>query len=272
MSFCNCINLDKKNKKLFKLISLYYLIFICNYLIQIYFTLKPSNIFEKYLNPTAKILNIIPYIIIKKYYKDKSGVLLLKSKYSAFQSDNNLKDYIILCLIIIVFDLIDINEFALKETYFSIANTGTFILLILSLLKKFIDDFKFYSHRIISFILIFIFATIIDIFDIFYIKIINDIFSFSFLFMWILYIISYAIYMAYQKYLIDSKYVSYHFVCFLFGLIGFILLIFLEIIGNFLYYNNNKIIFTYLTQKTSQSIIIQLLKTIPSIALLFILF
>jgi len=183
MSFCNCINLDKKNKKLFKLISLYYLIFICNYLIQIYFTLKPSNIFEKYLNPTAKILNIIPYIIIKKYYKDKSGVLLLKSKYSAFQSDNNLKDYIILCLIIIVFDLIDINEFALKETYFSIANTGTFILLILSLLKKFIDDFKFYSHRIISFILIFIFATIIDIFDIFYIKIINDIFSFSFLFM-----------------------------------------------------------------------------------------
>lgn len=56
----------------------------------------------------------------------------------------------------------------------------------------------------------------------------------------------------------------------------FIFLIILEIIGNkygnILYFNDKEIIFTYLSQENSQSKIIQFLKTIPSISLLFIWF
>lgn len=263
---------DQKQKKLYLLLFLFLLVNIINIILQDKIEFKSVFVFYYYIKPMSKILNIIPFFINKKYFKvDRHNSELTQSL-----PKNNIKDYIILILVIIGTFLtniiIMINDD--KGMDILIYNKISLSILIFSLLSKYFSEFKFYSYRIISFIMFFIAASIIDI----WIYKLNDKpnFKIAHIILIIIYTIFSSIFWIYQKYIIEHKYISFYIACSFFGSIDLIFYIIMEIIGIklgiFMYFNNKPIIFSYFSFKGEEKIIVQLAKSIPFLILNSIIF
>ena len=177
---------------------------------------------EKYLQNISKMIVILPYIFAK-YYGNKK--IYNMNKIKELSSNVSIKDYIILVLIVLTkfsYNLIEINNKLKFDSYSYDFFNSVNILIFILLLMKFISNYKFYNHNILSLTLI---AFSVFIVQIIIIK--NKIFLVLFIFSSFLNSIS----ISYEQNLIINKNISLYKVCFFYGLINFILYIVKDIIS-----------------------------------------
>ena len=217
---------DNKIKMLYR----YYFIFLLLSVFKFFFNYKIKNEdFDDhnllFTDPISRVLLIIPYIIYNK---------CISSKYNnRFTLNFATKDWIIFILIFFIHFFY--NVFYLFGYYFGKldnsydymveCSTEFLIIIFLSILMKFVSNFRFYSHHVASVIIAFIFTIIFGI--IFFYKSNYYLYIyFSQAIINVLIIIFYyfleCIYITYHKYLLDKTSISFLIVCSFYGFIDFI--------------------------------------------------
>ena len=230
---CIYCSFDQKTRKFYILLFSYFISDICLISIHNYLNFQEFSLVEDFIESISKIIVIIPYFIYKICSK-KEYITSLKNKKSI--SNNNIKDYIIFILVVIIEFLFSIFliELRSKNNYYEVI-----VLFYFSLLMKIYTDFKFYKHRIVGLIIFSIFSITKEILTF------RLTFNFTNILLNIYFLFLFAIIFYYQQYLISLRNISFYIVCSFYGLIDSIFLIITKILyselGLYINYKNYKI-------------------------------
>ena len=224
---------EQKTRRFYILLFSYFISDICLISIHNYLNFQEFSLVEDFIESISKIIVIIPYFIYKIFSK-KEYITSLKNKKSI--SNNNIKDYIIFILVVIIEFLFSIFliELRSKNNYYEVI-----VLFYFSLLMRIYNDFKFYKHRIVGLIIFSIFSITKEILTF------RLTFNFTNILLNIYFLFLFAIIFYYQQYLISIRNISFYIVCSFYGLIDSIFLIITKILyselGLYINYKNYKI-------------------------------